>query len=101
MNLTFEAFIKLHYGSQDNMDSALDLGSKTVNRWYNHDPRKFLYHMPEVVTQTKVAPSTFLQMINQREYDIRLVRHGHGGDKGNEKGVSDTPQLFVAEGQKK
>ena len=40
MKLTFDTLIKKHYGSQDQMDKALGLGNKTVNRWYNHDPKR-------------------------------------------------------------
>ena len=75
MNLTFDALIKRHYGSQDQMDKALNLGSKTVNRWYNHDPRRFLYHLEELVVQTGLDANQLLQIIQQRENDIRHIHN--------------------------
>jgi len=75
--MTFDAFIKVHYGTQDTMDLKLGLGSKTVNRWFNHDPKKFLYHLPEITEYTKTSADVVMEMIKQREHDIQSVRHGH------------------------
>ena len=77
MKLTFDALIKKHYGSQDQMDKALGLGNKTVNRWYNHDPRRFLYHLEQLVVQTGLDANDLLVIILQRENDIRHIHDDH------------------------
>ena len=77
MKLTFDALIKKHYGSQDQMDKALSLGNKTVNRWYNHDPRRFLYHLEQLVVQTGLDANDLLVIILQRENDIRHIHNDH------------------------
>ena len=75
MKLTFDALIKKHYGSQDQMDKALGLGNKTVNRWYNHDPRRFLYHLEQLIVQTGLDANDLLVIILQRENDIRHLNN--------------------------
>lgn len=77
MKLTFDTLIKKHYGSQDQMDKALGLGNKTVNRWYNHDPKRFLYHLEQLVVQTGLDANDLLVIILQRENDIRHLNNDH------------------------
>ena len=77
MKLTFDTLIKKHYGSQDQMDKALGLGNKTKNRWYNHDPKRFLYHLEQLVVQTGLDANDLLVIILQRENDIRHLNNDH------------------------
>jgi hypothetical protein len=76
MNLTFNAFIKKYYGSQANMERQLGLGVRTAARWYQQDPRRFLYHLEDMVVQTGLDANTILEIIQQRESDLRHINNG-------------------------
>lgn len=82
MRLTFDTLIKRHYGTQGDMEKALGLGHKTVTRWYCHDPRRFLYYLEQLVVQTGMDANDILEMIIQRENDIRHLNDDHSRTEG-------------------
>ena len=71
--MTLNTWIKINYGTQQKLNDSLGLSLHQVNRWYNHNPRKFLIHLSRLSTDTDTPFKVLIEMIEQREVDVKIL----------------------------
>jgi hypothetical protein len=72
--MTMGTWIKIKFGTHAKLNDALGLGKNTVNRWYNHDPKRFLMYLPELAQQSETDTSELLHIIEGRVEDVKSLK---------------------------
>tara|TARA_R110000751_G_scaffold126086_4_gene227923 strand:+ start:88 stop:315 length:228 start_codon:yes stop_codon:yes gene_type:complete len=72
--ISLDTWVKVQFGGQDKLEQRLGLGSKTVNRWYNNDPRKFLQYISVLHLITDTPVTEIVEMVEQRSKDVMAIK---------------------------
>ena len=75
MNWTFESdklgtLIYHHFRTRENLAKALGVSRGSIQRWYTHDPKKFLYYTPELM-RMGVSQNELVESVTQRESFVK------------------------------
>ncbi len=73
--MTLNTWIKLNYGTQGKLNDSLGLAQNTVNKWFNHDPKRFFMYVPKFSKETDLSYDELCKMIEERINDVRLLEN--------------------------
>ncbi len=76
--MTLGTWIKVNYGSHQQLNDSLGLGKNTIGRWYNNDPKRFFMYLPKMSRDSSTQPVELLAMIEGRVEDVKALRGKHG-----------------------
>tara|TARA_R110000751_G_scaffold255759_1_gene355305 strand:- start:1229 stop:1459 length:231 start_codon:yes stop_codon:yes gene_type:complete len=68
-------WIELKFGSQKRLNDSLLLGRDSVNRWYNHDPKKLFMYVPQLARFSDTPVDEVIRMIEDRVKDVKAGRN--------------------------
>mgnify|MGYP003135687392 CR=1 FL=1 len=72
--MTLATFIKVKFGTQERLSKSLQLHAKTVNKWYNNDPKKLFMFAREIAKFSDTPTEEVIQMIEDRCDDVRHLK---------------------------
>tara|TARA_R100001440_G_scaffold61179_2_gene81036 strand:+ start:9231 stop:9455 length:225 start_codon:yes stop_codon:yes gene_type:complete len=72
--MTLATFIKVKFGTQERLSKSLKLHAKTVNKWYNNDPKKLFMFATEIAKFSDTPTEQVIKMIEDRCDDVRYLK---------------------------
>ena len=75
--MTLATFIKVKFGTQERLSESLLLHPKTVNKWYNNDPKKLFMYATQMAKYSDTPTQEIVQMIEDRVDDVKHLKGKH------------------------
>lgn len=72
--VSLKVWLAAHFGTLANAEGQLGLGSKTLTRWLNQNPKYFLLHLPELKEMTGTDYDTLVEMVLMRCKEVEYQR---------------------------